>query len=422
MMNDRLDISALKTLDKIKKDYDVKRVAHAFYPGLHCPLFASVAMASQIDDLYILVVGTEECAFYSKNLTSRLKADHRRLFSFVLDKNDIAFGCGEKLAEAVREIYGEEDCGALLVVSTCVTELIGEDFSVLLDELEWELDLPILLVRTNHYQKDTPLQGISETLSALVKLMDRQIKIPKTVNILGHRFEDFEHTELGRLLEKSGIAVNVRIPTKCDIGTLREAPSAQLNIVTNFAALDLAEKMKAEFQVDYVYFEKFTDPERIKSCYADLQSHLDIDISDDVDKMYAELTGRMSALKSVVRDKTFVFGMPPMFAYEITSFFCKLGMKPLWIQALGLREDEITYKNEILEYANPKVFRALDIPFIRQISARERPDYCFTGRDDVREETDYVKIEMMEDIKGLGFEVPLGILKRLGNSKDGRGR
>jgi len=165
-MNDRLDISALKTLDKIKKDYDVKRVAHAFYPGLHCPLFASVAMASQIDDLYILVVGTEECAFYSKNLTSRLKADHRRLFSFVLDKNDIAFGCGEKLAEAVREIYGEEDCGALLVVSTCVTELIGEDFSVLLDELEWELDLPILLVRTNHYQKDTPLQGISETVGA----------------------------------------------------------------------------------------------------------------------------------------------------------------------------------------------------------------------------------------------------------------
>ena len=419
-MNDRIDTSTVKTLDRIKKDYDVKRVAHAFYPGLHCPLFASVAMASQIDDLYILVVGTEECAYYSKNLTSRRKADHRRLFSFVLDKNDIAFGCGEKLADAVREIHEEENCGALLVVSTCVTELIGEDFSVLADDLERELGLTILLVRTNHYQKDTPLQGIHETLSVLNKLMDRQIKIPKTVNILGHRFEGFERTELGRLLERSGVTVNVRIPTKCDIGTIQSAPSAQLNIVTNFAALDLAEKMKAEFQIEYVYFEKFTDPERIKSCYAQLQSQLDIDISEDVDELYAKLTGRMDALKSIVQDQTFVFGMPPMFAYEITSFFCKLGMKPLWIQTLGLREDEITYKNEILEYANPKVFRALDIPFIRKISAKEQPDYCFTGRDIVQEETDYVKIEMMEDINGFGFEVPLGILERIKNSKDKR--
>ncbi len=421
-MNDRMDTTTVKTLDRIKKDYDVKRVAHAFYPGLHCPLFAGVSMASQIDGLCILVVGTEECAYYSKNLTSRRKADHRRLFSFVLDKNDIAFGCGEKLADAVREIHEEENCGALLVVSTCVTELIGEDFSVLADELERELDLTILLVRTNHYQKDTPLQGISETLSVLVRLMDRQIKNPKTVNILGHRFDDFERTELGRLLDRSGVAINVRIPTKCDIGTIQSAPSAQLNIVTNFAALDLAEKMKDEFQIDYVYFEKFTDPERIKSCYADLQSHLDIDISEDVGELYIKLIGRMNALKSIVRDKTFVFGMPPMFAYEITSFFCKLGMKPLWIQALGLREDEITYKNEILEYANPKVFRALNVPFIRQISTRERPDYCFTGKDIVQEETDYIKIEMMQDISGLGFEVPLGILERIKNTEDGKER
>lgn len=419
-MGEHYTFSHIKTLDKIKKDYDVKRGAHAFYPGLHCPLFASVAMSAQIEDLYILVVGTEECAYYSKNLISRMNTDHQRLFTFVLGKNDIAFGCGRKLSGAILKIYKEESCKALLVISTCITELIGEDFDIVISNLEQELDCTIMLVRTNHYQKDSPLLGMEKTLSELVKLMERQIRKLKTVNILGHRLEGFEQTELGKLLEKNSVEVNVRIPTKCKVDTIKSAPSAQLNIVIDFSAIELAEKMKTKFQMDYVYFGKHTNPERIKDCYMALESGLGIEIQDDVSILYSDTLNAINKLKSIVKGRTFVFGMPPMFVYEITSLLCKLGMKPLWLQAVGLREEQIEYKNEILEFANPKVFRALDIPFIKKISDKEQPHYCFTRKDKLYEKTEYQMIEMVEDIKGIGFEVPLDIMKKIISVEDKR--
>ena len=268
-MSYHYDTKHIKTLDKIKKDYDVKHIAHAFYPGLHCPLFTAVMTAMQIEDMYVLVVGTQECTYYSKNLASHAHTGGDRLYSFVLDKSDIAFGCGEKLADAVRKICKKEKCKALLVISTCVAELIGEDFDAIISGAQKELDSKILLVRTNHYKKDSPLEGIKETLLSLVDLMDKRPVIPCSVNILGHKFGKFDDTELAGVLKRNGVAINVRIPTKCDLQTICKAPAAKLNIVTNFSALDLARKMKERFGIDYVYFEKYTNPGRIKTCYLD---------------------------------------------------------------------------------------------------------------------------------------------------------
>ena len=422
-MDYRYDTEHIKALDRIRRDYDVRHVAHAFYPGLHCPLFAAVAMAMQIEDLHILVVGTEECAYYAKSLSLRADKERNRLYSFVLDKNDIAFGCGDKLIGAIKKIYREDECRVLLVISTCVVELIGEDFEAIIGDAQQELGLKILLARTNHYDQDSPVEGIKATLLALTKLMDRQTIKHKSVNILGHRFENFESTELGRLLDENGVGINVRIPTECDSATIKKAPAAQLNIVTNFAALDLAEKMKETFGTDYVYFEKYTDPDRIKKCYSALQDAMDIDISDFVEDMYSATVGQIDDIKDVVKDKTFVYGMPPMFGYEISSFLCKLGMKPLWIQTLGLRGDEVEFKDEILKYANPKVFRALDVPFMQKIIEREQPDYSFVGMGRFKKEGNHKIIELMKDINGIGFEVPINLMYRLKqaeNKKDNK--
>ncbi len=413
-MSYHYDTKHIKTLDKIKKDYDVKHIAHAFYPGLHCPLFTAVMTAMQIEDMYVLVAGTEECTYYSKNLASRTDKGRGRLYSFVLDKNDIAFGCGSKLADAVRDICNNENCRALLVISTCVTELIGEDFDAIIDGVQEELDTKILLVRTNHYKKDSPLEGIKETLISLVDLMDEQPANPCSVNILGHKFGRFDATELGRVLKSNDITINVKIPTKCDIQTVCKAPAAKLNIVTNFSALDLARKMKERFDIDYVYFEKYTSPGRIKNCYLQLQEKLGIDIGTFIDDMYDKTAQEMKDIKGIVQDRSFIFGMPPMFAYEITSFFCELGMKPLWFQALGLREDEAEFKGEIQKFANPKVFRALDIPFIEMLSEQEKPDYCFVGMGRPGKQKNSRNVELMKDvINGIGFEVPVNIIKRL---------
>lgn len=45
----------------------IEELSYAINPGAHCDLFGAVMIAAGIEDLKILVVGTEECTYYSKN-------------------------------------------------------------------------------------------------------------------------------------------------------------------------------------------------------------------------------------------------------------------------------------------------------------------------------------------------------------------
>ena len=71
------------------------------------------------------------------------------------------------------------------MVTTCVLEIIGDDYDALVDELEERYHVPILLVRTEHFQCRDHLPGIERTLTATVKLM-RKMPTENVVNILGN--------------------------------------------------------------------------------------------------------------------------------------------------------------------------------------------------------------------------------------------
>ena len=63
--------------------------------------------------------------------------------------------------------------------------IIGDDYDALVDELEERYHVPILLVRTEHFQCRDHLPGIERTLTATVKLM-RKMPTENVVNILGN--------------------------------------------------------------------------------------------------------------------------------------------------------------------------------------------------------------------------------------------
>lgn len=42
----------------------IEELSYAINPGSHCDLFGAVMVAAGIENLKILVVGTEECTYY----------------------------------------------------------------------------------------------------------------------------------------------------------------------------------------------------------------------------------------------------------------------------------------------------------------------------------------------------------------------
>lgn len=55
-------------LSNIQEDKDIKSLSKAQFPGPpHCPLFGAIMTASYIEDLMLLIIGTEECTYYGKD-------------------------------------------------------------------------------------------------------------------------------------------------------------------------------------------------------------------------------------------------------------------------------------------------------------------------------------------------------------------
>ena len=74
-----------------------------------------------IQDAVLLVVGTDECAYYTKHMT--IHSDdfgglQGRCVSAVLDTRDVTFGCKAKLDEAVAELVAEYSPKAVFIVTT----------------------------------------------------------------------------------------------------------------------------------------------------------------------------------------------------------------------------------------------------------------------------------------------------------------
>ncbi|MFI3249585.1 MAG: nitrogenase component 1 [Eubacteriales bacterium] len=115
-----------------------------------CPLSGAAKAIASIEGAIMLIIGTEECSYYTK---SSLDMGERGdcCYSVVVDKQDVTFGCGEKVASAVEELLSETKPTALFLVTTCVLEIIGEDYQALAQETQEKYKIPVHIISTNHY-------------------------------------------------------------------------------------------------------------------------------------------------------------------------------------------------------------------------------------------------------------------------------
>ena len=98
-------------------------------------LLMGAAMAVRgISDALMLIIGTDECTYYTKHFS--IHADNfgglnGRCVSVALDGHDVTFGCAKKVEDAFDEMMAEYHPQAVFLVTTCVVEIIGDDIDAL---------------------------------------------------------------------------------------------------------------------------------------------------------------------------------------------------------------------------------------------------------------------------------------------------
>lgn len=407
-------LDVLNRLDEINEDKDIKSLSHAIFPGTHCPLFGVALTASYIKNMALIVVGTSECTYYTKNFAYHRQKGNDSVYSVAIQEKDVVFGAENKVKNAIKQIVDIENPDAIMIVSTCVPEIIGEDYTSLEYSLEGEVDIPIFVVNTDHFTCNAHIPGMSRSLEVLSNAM-KKFDNREGINILGHRQKNVEETELINLLTKNNININTVIPSKCDIEDIRNASRSKLNIVTDMIALDLAKSMKKKFDIDYIYFDKHMDKETITKNYKKLSEILDLDLLNELKEEIERYDTLYSQCSKLLKDKKLIYGNTPMMAFETTDFLSDLGMEPIFIQVRELYEQDIVYKDNISKKGfNPYISRIANIAPLRELYDKIGAD-VYIGHENpmLLKEKGLMQITLDEHAQKIGYELPIGIMESL---------
>lgn len=407
-------LDVLNKLDEINEDKDIKSLSHAIFPGTHCPLFGVMLTASYIKNMPVLVVGTSECTYYTKNFAYHRQKGKDSVYSLALKEKDVVFGAQVKVEKAIKQIVEIEEPDAIMIVTTCVPELIGEDYSSIEYSLSDEINIPIFVVNTEHFKCNSHIPGMTRALKSLGNAMTKP-KYNEGVNILGHRQSDVEKTELVNLLKSQGIKINTVIPSKCDIEDIKNASNVKLNIVTDMIAIDLAKYMKKKFGIDYIYFDKHMSKNIIFENYHKLSKILDIDFNKQLSEQRKEYDELFLKVSEILKGKKLIYGNTPMMAFETVDFLSDLGAIPIFVQVRELYEQDKIFKDNLIEKGlNPYVSRIANIAPLRHLYDSIGAD-LYIGHENpmLLREKGLMQITMDSHAQKIGYELPIAMMKDL---------
>lgn len=403
-------LKKLKRLSEVNDIRDVKTLTSTTYPGTHCPLFGAAIAMKGITDGVMLVIGTDECAYYTKNFTindSNFGGLKGRCLSLVLDQHDITFGCREKLEKAIEEIIDEYETSTIFLVTTCVIEITGDDIDSLGVALSEKYNLPILTVHTEHFRCDSHMPGLENVLTECGKLMNEAEK-DSSVNILGHRFGDIKKTEMYKLLEKEEVKVNLQLPSKCTVEEISRGGKAKVNIVCDAIALPLAEYMKEKFNTPYVLFEKFCSVDRIEKAYIELFTYLNLNIPMEIKTIKEETIKNIEESKKYFKDISYIYGNSLMIPFEVNEFLIGLGFKCDLIQTKEVTPRDREYMDGILEMkVEPYVCKSANIAPLQYVYDALKPNLYIGHESEVAlRKKGIVLVRTGKEGDKLGFELP----------------
>ena len=301
-LNGEKMLQSLKHLSQVDKMKQVEPMSYALFPGYHCPLMGAMLTIRAIKDSVMLVLGPDECAYYTKMATSgngSMSADGCQIVSVVLEQHDVTFGCQEKLEEAMEELNDEYHPKAVFIVTTCVPEITGDDVESMADLFTDQYGFPVMVVHAENFKTDDHLPGIEHTLEVCCAMMQPQEKTD-CVNVLGLRLGDFTKTEVYRVLQEQSIPVGMQLPGNSSAEEIERAPQAAVNLVVHPVGLALAKKMKRKFGTPYIVFERYSDPDRIYQSYKELFEILEKPLPEKLAGWYQEAKKRSEAAKPIL--------------------------------------------------------------------------------------------------------------------------
>jgi nitrogenase molybdenum-iron protein alpha chain len=237
----------------------LKNCSRGFSQGTICQLLPALAILTSMEEVVVIVHGAIGCggAVHALGASVRVgqfnsgdKNPKGALWlSTNLNERDVTTGGEEKLREAILEADKRYRPDAIVILSTCVPGIIGDDIDGLTDELKGQISAAIVPVYCEGFKTKVMataydaifhsflrnvVDGRDETEFSVydneVSVASEAILRKRRVNLMNvSSMTGPDQQELTRLLNKLGLEVNM-FPCDANPEAFRKAPFAALTI------------------------------------------------------------------------------------------------------------------------------------------------------------------------------------------------
>lgn len=208
-----------------------------YIPG--CKIAWALPVVSAIEDAVPLIHGPVGCSFQRKLSTHRYYSLFYEAPCTNMDDTNVVFGGEAALRAAIVDTYEKYHPNLIVVITTCPSDLIGDDVGAVVREVKRHTEVECEVVcSTGNFVGKARSVGHPDIFYAILDQLlttDRNIeKVEDSVNLVSYptiQFEDIRLPEFASVLKEMGIKINKIIFDHTRVKDFYELPRAELNIM-----------------------------------------------------------------------------------------------------------------------------------------------------------------------------------------------
>ena len=207
------------------------------------------ALQCMKEDVAIVIHGPKGC-------NNEFKLDYTkglaRTYCTNMTEQDVITGGIDKLEKLIMELNENENISIIVILTTCTSELIGEDIDSLVSSLNKKIAKKCIVLHTSGISGMVQSEGHNMVITQLAKnFMKKKDLIPNSINYIGYSWpwderEGRDISELRKILDEIGIKLNAVLTSNLGYNDIQEASKASLNIVrcpgSAYTTIDFMEK------------------------------------------------------------------------------------------------------------------------------------------------------------------------------------
>ena len=408
-------IKHLKCLSAVKSMKTIHPLTPAAFPGNHCPMHTALSLGARIKGVSTLVIGTSECGYYSRNIPiSSPYADESLHWTYILDSKEVVFGFRDGIIDSIREM---DAAGAkiILLLATCVPELIGEDIDSICYEIQPQIKARVLHIPLGNFKCGSYHSGYWKTLKKLGMVTEKAPIKTKTVNILGRSvLEDhIPMPEIVSVLKQNQVPLRFLSPDS-SLEDFISAGDAQMSISLSPFMNPFAEYLKEEHDVPFISLHDVYRVKEINKVYTILEDHLKLNIVPNMKDLEKKADLLQTQMAVQLNNTSFIMAnIGALQPLPLSVYFSELGMSPIMIHMEEYYPSDTKWKESLLTRdENPILCLMLNEHADKTIIEELCPDIVI-GDWGGRSQTKPPTLPIMDFYGQVGYERTISLLSRI---------